>query len=241
VAHAPPLTFQASLLASAPAMSHAPTVAGEKPQGYYGQAREPLVRALQRPVRRVLDVGCGEGAAEPLLRDEGATHITGVEIMAEPARIAAERYDRVEVGDALATVRTLGGAFDTILCYDVLEHLVDPDPVLWELRRLVAPRGQLHVSTPNARHWTLVRDLVARGTFGYSEYGHRDSTHLRWFTRRDLDALLRRNGWLPRSWSSSAIHRLMELRVPAPERMFPRLGSEFFAYQWFVLSHPGPA
>jgi SAM-dependent methyltransferase len=144
------------------------------------------------------------------------------------------------VEDVLAS-RAVAGPFDTIVAYDVLEHVVDPAPVVSGLLPLAAPGGRLHVSVPNARHFSLAIDLVLRGTFGYTDWGHRDRTHLRWFTRRDLDALLRRNGWLPRSWSSSAIHRLMELRVPAPERMFPRLGSEFFAYQWFVLSHPGPA
>ena len=34
-----------------------------------------------------------------------------------------------------------------------------------------------------------------RGTFGYTEFGHRDATHLRWYTRRDLVAMVERTGW----------------------------------------------
>ena len=30
---------------------------------------------------------------------------------------------------------------------------------------------------------------------GYSDWGHRDRTHLRWFTRRDMVALLEATGW----------------------------------------------
>jgi SAM-dependent methyltransferase len=207
-----------------------------KPDGYYGQARESLVLMLRRPLGRVLDVGCGEGAAEPALRASGATHITGIEIMPEPARRAGERYDHVASADAMAALPSLDGPFDTILCYDVLEHVADPEALLRALRARAASRAQLHISTPNARHWSLVRDLVLRGTFGYSSFGHRDTTHLRWFTRADLDVLLKRTGWIPRSWSSSAIQRLGELRMPRPERWWPRLGSEFFANQWFVLA-----
>jgi hypothetical protein len=48
---------------------------------------------------------------------------------------------------------------------------------------------------PNARHFSLVRDLLLRGTFGYTDWGHRDRTHLRWFTKRDMAALLERTGW----------------------------------------------
>ena len=193
---------------------------------------------LRRPVGRVLDVGCGEGAAAQALRAAGATHITGIEIMPEPAARAADRYDRVETADASTAAAGLDGPFDTVLCYDVLEHLADPETLLQTLLSRAAPHAQLHISTPNARHWTLVRDLVVRGTFGYSAFGHRDATHLRWFTRADLATLLQRTGWAPQSWSSSAIQRLGELRVPRPELVWPRVGSEFLAYQWFVLARP---
>ena len=86
----------------------------------------------------------------------------------------------------------LRGPFDTICTYDVLEHLVDPEPVLRALLAVAAPGGRLHISIPNARHFTLLRDLLFRGTFGYTEFGHRDVTHLRWYTRRDLVALVAR-------------------------------------------------
>ena len=76
--------------------------------------------------------------------------------------------------------------FDTICCYDVLEHLADPAIALRGLRGLRPDGGHLHISIPNARHFSLVYDLVVKGTFGYTEFGHRDATHLRWLTRRDL-------------------------------------------------------
>ena len=100
------------------------------------------------------------------------------------------------------------GPFDTFVLYDVLEHLVDPAAVLEALVPLAAPGARAHVSVPNARHWTLMRDLVLRGTFGYTDWGHRDRTHLRWFTRRDIEALLAAHrlagAWRrrPRSWGA---------------------------------------
>jgi len=69
------------------------------------------------------------------------------------------------------------------------------EAVLRQLRGLAAPGGRLHISIPNARHFTLIADLVLRGTFGYRDWGHRDSTHLRWYTRRDLVAMVERGGW----------------------------------------------
>jgi len=140
-------------------------------------------------------VGCGEGAVGRVLRAEGAERLTGVEIDPASAAVAREVYDEVHERRVEDVLPELSGPFDTILCYDVLEHLVDPRAVLDQLRGLAAPGGRLHVSVPNARHFSLVRDLLLRGTFGYTEWGHRDNTHLRWFTRRDICDAVERAGW----------------------------------------------
>jgi 2-polyprenyl-3-methyl-5-hydroxy-6-metoxy-1,4-benzoquinol methylase len=212
-----------------------------KPGGYYAQTRANVIEELPLPLGRVLDVGCGEGGASEPLRARAAAWISGIEIMAEPAAKAAERYDEVEVGDALEALgRITGGPFDTILCYDVLEHLVDPAALVRRLRDVAAPGGHLHVSVPNARHYSLARDLVLRGTFGYAEWGHRDSTHLRWFTRSDLKRLLEGAGWRVVGTVPSALHRLRELELPVPARLVNGLGGEFFSRTWYVLARsPG--
>jgi 2-polyprenyl-3-methyl-5-hydroxy-6-metoxy-1,4-benzoquinol methylase len=123
-----------------------------------------------------------------------------------------------------------------VLCYDVLEHLIDPAAVLRRLRELAVPRTRLQISTPNARHYSLVRDLVLRGTFGYTDYGHRDATHLRWFTRRDMATMLAATGWRLESTTPGAIHRIRQLRLPLPRGLVYGIGGEFMTQQWFFLA-----
>jgi 2-polyprenyl-3-methyl-5-hydroxy-6-metoxy-1,4-benzoquinol methylase len=207
-----------------------------KPAGYYGETRANVIGELPLPLGRVLDVGCGEGGAAGPLRARGAQWISGIEILPEPAARAAERYDEVEVGDALEALDRVSGPFDTILCYDVLEHLVDPAALVLRLRGAAVPGGRLHVSVPNARHYSLARDLVVRGTFGYTDWGHRDSTHLRWFTRKDLRRLLEQAGWQVVATVPSALHRLRELQLPVPARFVTGVGGEFFSRTWYVLA-----
>jgi 2-polyprenyl-3-methyl-5-hydroxy-6-metoxy-1,4-benzoquinol methylase len=209
-----------------------------KPAGYYGNDRPDLVADLPRPLGRVLDVGCGEGAVGRLLRAEGAERVAGIEIDPASATVAREAYDQVEEGAVEAVLPRLEGPFDKVLCYDVLEHLVDPAVVLSRLRELVAADGRLHVSTPNARHWSLAGDLIVRGTFGYSEFGHRDATHLRWFTRKDLRHLLDQTGWAVERSTSSMSHRLRELRVNVPSGVSNGLAGEFFGRVWYILARP---
>ena len=211
---------------------------GEKPPGYYGQGRENLIAELPRPLGRVLDVGCGEGGVNEPLRAAGASYVTGIELLPGPAAEASKRYERVEVGDALEALMRLSDEFNTILCYDVLEHLIDPAAVLRRLRELAAVDGHLHVSTPNARHWSLAGDLIVRGTFGYTEMGHRDATHIRWFTRKDMTRLLGQTGWAVERSTSSMSHRLRELRAPLPARVTDGIAGEFFGRVWYVLARP---
>jgi len=206
-----------------------------KPTGYYGNDRADLVAALPRPLGRVLDVGCGQGAVGRGLRAAGAEWISGIETQPTAAEVAREVYDEVAVGAVETELDAVRGPFDTICCYDVLEHLPDPYAVLRRLLDAGAPGARLHVSVPNARHYSLVRDLVLRGTFGYTDWGHRDNTHLRWFTRRDIVQAIEAAGWSVNATSHPALHRSAML-----DRMTGGRSTEFLVGQWYVLA-TGPS
>jgi 2-polyprenyl-3-methyl-5-hydroxy-6-metoxy-1,4-benzoquinol methylase len=202
-----------------------------KSETYYVLSRSETLAHLPKPVGRVLDVGCAGGGAATLLREGGATWITGIEMLPEPAAVAAEVYDQVLVGDALTELPRADGPFDTILCYDVLEHIYDPLALIRALRGVAAPSGQLHISVPNASHVSLLRDLIFRGTFGYQPAGHRDATHVRWFTRRDIVALVGEGGWQVEDIACSQLHRSRFLHKLTRGR-----STEFLAGQWYVLA-----
>jgi len=204
-----------------------------KPEGYFSSDRAELVRQLPSPVGRVLDVGCGEGRTGASLRAAGASWITGVELEHEAAVAAAESYDDVREGAVESELASLDGPFDTILLYDVLEHLLDPWELLRQLHGVAAPGARVHVSIPNARHWTLLRDLALRGTFGYTRAEHRDVTHLRWFTARDLVELLESTGWTVDDVGFGALRPVSN----AVARLTRNLSAGFLAYQLSALGH----
>jgi 2-polyprenyl-3-methyl-5-hydroxy-6-metoxy-1,4-benzoquinol methylase len=168
----------------------------------YGETVNHWLLELFVPGRRVLDIGCGTGAWAPYLRRGEAIELVGIEIAPAAADVARGRYDRIlttpsEELDPAA----LGGTFDTIIAADVIEHLVDP---FAELRRWVkwcAPNGEMVISTPNLRHFRVLRDLAGRGRFDYvDEGGMMDRTHLRWFTEASLADALEEAGWRVRRW-----------------------------------------
>jgi 2-polyprenyl-3-methyl-5-hydroxy-6-metoxy-1,4-benzoquinol methylase len=212
------------------------------PRSYFEQSRPELVAQLPAGrLGRLLDVGCGAGGVGRALR-ERVDFLAGLEVDAEAGARARDVYDEVLIGRAENVVDSLAGPFDTILAYDVLEHLVDPGDLLRRLREVASPDALLHVSVPNARHWSLVRDLLLHGTFGYTDWGHRDRTHLRWFTRADLVALLQSAGWRV----DRTQHAPLTSAGRAAERLTRGRSAEFLVYQWSALSrnatgdHPSP-
>jgi 2-polyprenyl-3-methyl-5-hydroxy-6-metoxy-1,4-benzoquinol methylase len=206
---------------------------GRKPEEYFQHSRADVVARLPRPLGRVLDVGCGVGNVGRELRAQGADRLVGIELDREAAKRAEDVFDRVFAFDALAAVEQLGNErFDTIVCYDIVEHLYDPAALLEALRQVAAPTGRLHISIPNARHASLLRDLYLKGTFGYETSGHRDSTHIRWFTRRDITRLVEECGWRV---DEVATHEFKPYRQLLTTLTGGAL-RELFAVQWFLLA-----
>ena len=143
----------------------------------------------------VLDVGCATGYLAGALREQGC-RVWGVEVDAEAARVAAEVCEQVVVGDLahLDLDEALGGRrFDVVVLGDVLEHLLDPLPVLRASRGLLAPGGSVCISVPNVAHGAVRLSLLA-GRWEYRPLGLLDDTHVRFFTREGLDRLLRAAG-----------------------------------------------
>lgn len=101
----------------------------------------------------VLDLGCGGGFMAEALAERGA-RVTGIdpaEKAIEAARVHAAgegldiRYD-VGVGENLPYA---DGAFDAVVCVDVLEHVSDLDRVIAETARVLKPGGRFLFDTIN--------------------------------------------------------------------------------------------
>ena len=111
-------------------------------------ARRAILQALAlRPGERLLEIGCGGGL---LLRDAIAlgAAATGIDHSEEMVALARERAPGAEV--VLASAEDLpfaDAAFDGLAMSVVFMFLPDPDLVLRECRRVLAPRGRIAVYT----------------------------------------------------------------------------------------------
>ena len=167
-----------------------------------GSAAAVLARMVE-PGQRVLELGTGPGTVTRILHAKGCK-VTGVEMDPETLATCApfcERTVQANLEDPQWAAPLAGESFDAIICADVLEHLRDPRPLLNQLHGFLKPSGSVLMSLPNASHLTVVASLLG-GRFPYQKNGLLDHTHLKFYGREDLDALLRECGLLWQHWHS---------------------------------------
>ena len=167
-----------------------------------GSAAARLARMVA-PGQRVLELGTGPGTVTRILHSKGCK-VLGVEMDPETLAICApfcERTLQVNLEDSTWHESLAGEKFDVVMCADVLEHLRDPRPLLNLLPQFLNDTGCVLISLPNASHLSVVASLMA-GRFPYQSKGLLDTTHLRFFGRDDIDAMLRECGLLWQKWET---------------------------------------
>lgn len=156
--------------------------------------RADLAQRISPGSRRVLDVGCSQGATAAVLRQRGVREIFGIEPDPGDAAIASRRYDRVVARPLAEIAEPWDGFFDAVLFGDVLEHLLDPASALRTVRPWLCPAGRLIASVPNVATAAVIGDLLD-GRFDYIPYSVVSGTHVRFFTRGTLAELLESCGY----------------------------------------------
>jgi 2-polyprenyl-3-methyl-5-hydroxy-6-metoxy-1,4-benzoquinol methylase len=141
--------------------------------------------------KRVLEAGCSSGHVSEVLKSQGCS-VVGIEIDPQAARSAEQWLERVIIGDfedGTIWPALENELFDVIVFADVLEHLKDPLSTLRESIPHLRTQGTVVISVPNIAH-ADVKIALLKGLFPYSESGLLDQTHLHFFTKDSLLALL---------------------------------------------------
>jgi len=157
----------------------------------------------------ILDVGCGDGsalavAAQYISGQNPAHRFAGLDWSADALRQARARGLTVVRGSISPRLPVADGAADVVIMSELIEHLVDPDGAVAEVRRVLRPGGSLLLSTPNLAAW-YNRGLLAVGiqpvfsevslTGVFGRPGRVVAGHLRLFTRRALTEFLTASGF----------------------------------------------
>lgn len=143
----------------------------------------------ERGLGRVLDLGCGVGTKMAI---HLIPHAREVEGMDQAAALEVARARGIGVPLAAVDLERPGPMssrpFDLIVCADVVEHLLDPDPMLGLIRSLSHAGTRLLISTPE-------RDRER----GRDCRGADKPEHVREWSRGEFRAFLESRGLRPRA------------------------------------------
>lgn len=143
--------------------------------------------------KKVLDIGCAKGHVGSRIRAMG-NYVVGVDI-SEPVIVeAAKVLDRAVVFDLEGDWPDLKEKFDLALLPEVLEHVFNPIEVLKKVSSQLKDGGEIIVTTPNILAWTNRANMLF-GNFEYTDQGLMDFGHIRFFTYKYLNKVLKDNGF----------------------------------------------
>jgi 2-polyprenyl-3-methyl-5-hydroxy-6-metoxy-1,4-benzoquinol methylase len=179
--------------------------------GYNDQVRHDVVPSVPKATGTLLDVGGGTGATAAHLKRLGhATRVGTVDLARSESvdpDLDFQFFGNLDDEQFVERLIAEEGPFQTILCLDVLEHLVDPWLLVAQLHAGLSQGGVIVASLPNVRHYRVSGGLLFRNRWSLQDAGILDRTHLRFFVKDTMIELLTHSGLT-----------LEEITAPLPER-----------------------
>ena len=112
--------------------------------------------------KKVLDVGCADGALMKFLKDNKNINIRGLEISKEKVQECIAKGLTVIEGNAERDLKQFPDkSFDYVVLSQTLQAFLDPELVLKELLRV---GKQAIVTIPNFGYWKIRLHLLLKGT-----------------------------------------------------------------------------
>jgi SAM-dependent methyltransferase len=139
-------------------------------------------RCVGGPGRKVLDLGCRDGALTSAYAS--GNEVVGVDADREALAEAEKLGIETRWADLDEPLPFDEASFDVVVAGELLEHLRDPRRVVADVRRVLRPGGTFVASVPNAyRLKNRLRFLLGRKP-------EDDPTHLQMFSPAEVRSLL---------------------------------------------------
>ena len=187
--------------------------------------RRGIVLSLVGEKRVVLDVGCLDGSISVRLASRG-NHVLGMDLCCGALKHAKEKGIQVIVADAETSFPVRDGTFDVVFAGELIEHVLDIDWFLQEIRRVLRPGGFLVLSTPNLASLGR-RFLLIFGRNPFIDISpRRGAGHVRYFVKDTLFEILMLHGFKIVYFTSDVVNlnRTGSIYSTSIVKIFPTLG-----------------
>ena len=126
---------------------------------------ESIAKELpQKSGLKILDAGCGEGhLLETCFKKYSGNQYYGIDITEIALEKARKRCSLSQFKRAnLSSIGFESEFFDVVMCTEVIEHVIDYQVVLNELKRALKKGGFFLITFPNEFLWTVSRFVLRR-------------------------------------------------------------------------------
>jgi len=200
-----------------------------------------LARYVPVDSEKVLEIGCATGGFR---QNFGECEYWGVECLAEVANQASEVLDHVLVGTFEQNFDKIPDHyFDTVVCNDVIEHMIDHDAFFNKIKQKMVAHGKIYGSIPNVRYVDNLKGLLFQKEWVYRDEGILDRTHLHFFTCKSLKRTLEHHGYeiytlegvnsvLPKKWYH------IDLQMLIRRLLIVLFGSDIQYLQFYFIASP---
>lgn len=147
------------------------------------------------PVGSLLDIGCSNGAWGKEWQSRG-WKVSGIDVNPDQVKLAQQSGIDAYVCDLnRESIPFQDNQFDLIFAGEVIEHLVDTDGFIADVRRCCKPGGKLLLTTPNLASFENRLRLVLGIYPNWLNYNLQGSGHVRGYTPRVLKRQLAEHGF----------------------------------------------
>ncbi len=139
-------------------------------------------------VSSVLDIGCGNGYFLSMFREIVTT--VGTEVNEAAAQIARKKGIHVHewnIDEMFPRLKKSNLTYDVVSLWGVLEHYLNPEDLIQNIKRILNPNGKIVICVPNVD--SLVVKVLWEKCFTFCPQ------HLWYFNKRSLEKLLLINGF----------------------------------------------
>ncbi len=163
------------------------------------EAEDSLSRIVRhiKPNKNILELGPATGYLTKYLKEKLGCSVHCIELskkMASEAEKFCEHMVIADINSVQLEEQFAGHQYDFIIIADVIEHLWENEKTLLSCRNLLKPGGRCIISFPNIAHASIIGGLL-KGNFDYTTEGLLDRTHVRFYTRNSMTALLKKCGF----------------------------------------------
>jgi SAM-dependent methyltransferase len=204
--------------------------AGDKEIRQWEQMMRPVIRTSADMIEKklaphrgmLLDIGCGYGFFLHEMKSRG-WDVAGIEISETGRRHAKNSFDISVYAEPIERLPFPESSFDVVTLFYVIEHIADPEALLFAVKRILKPGGLLLLRWPHSTPLVKILGPLSGGLDLYHT-----PYHLYDFSPQTIHKLLERAGF-------SDITTMIA-GATLPPRPGPRMASWLFGSLGEILS-----